>query len=325
MNFQSSLFKEISSEEMSRIFSDHLGEKEIHSMKLLEGGMFNTTYHVTYGTGKKQAVLRLGPVNRHLLMGFEEHLMEAEAYVCGICRGLCIPCSEILAYDVSKRIIDRDLMIVKYIPSVVMLKAGLGQSEKEGLYKTMGGYLSKLHQTKGKCFGFVSRIRAGLCFDAWSEALYYEVNDILHRLEMREAFTKSEAAAVRQLYRNNQGLLDEIRVPYLLHTDLWEGNVLLDEKTHEIAAIIDGDRAVFGDIDFEFSSPWTQNRMLLEGYGMKKEAFMEHDRQKRRQLYLLFYALIETYVGYAEYHNQEQYQGNKRMIMEMMEGKMGGL
>jgi len=58
---------------------------------------------------------------------------------------------------------------------------------------------------------------------------------------------------------------------------------------------------------------------------MKKEAFMENDRQKRRRLYLLFYALIETYVGYAEYHNQEQYRENKRMIMEMMEGEMGGL
>lgn len=321
MNYQSSLFKEISSEEVQRIFYKYLGEKEIHNLKLLEGGMFNTTYYVAYGTPRRQAVLRLGPVNRHLLMGFEENLMEAEVYVCDICHKLGIPCSEVLAYDTSKRIIDRDFMIVKYIPSVVMLKAGLGQAEKDRLYNEMGGYLRKLHQTEGKSFGFVSRTRAGQCFSSWSEALCYEVNDILTRLEKRGAFSESEAAAVRKPYADSQELLDKVKVPHLLHTDLWEGNVLLDEQTHDIAAVIDGDRAVFGDIDFEFSSPWMENPKLLEGYGMNTREFMGADRRRRRKLYLIFYTLIETYVGYAEYNNPEQYRVHKQKVLDMTAGR----
>lgn len=319
MNFQSSLFKEISSDEISQIFYEYLGEKEIHSMKLLEGGMFNTTYHVTYSTGHDQAVLRLGPVNRHLLMGFEENLMEAEIYVCDICHKLLIPCSEVLAYDTSKKVIDRDVMIVKYIPSIVMLKAGLSQFEKDRLHREMGRYLFRLHQTEGTSFGFVSRIQAGMHFDTWSEAIGYEVNDILNRLEKRGAFSHLEAAAIRKLYADNQKLLDEIKVPHLLHTDLWEGNVLCDEKTHDIVAVIDGDRAVFGDIDFEFSSPWMENPKILEGYGMNNRKFMDWGRQKRRQLYLLFYTLVETYVGYVEYNNPKQYRVHKQKIIDMIE------
>lgn len=317
MNDQSSLFKEISADEISLTFSEYLGEEIIHSSKLLDGGMFNTTYYVAYGVSHKQAVLRLGPVNRHLLMGFEENLMEAEVYVCDTCHKLEIPCSEVLAYDTSKRVIDRDLMIVKYIPSVVMLKAGLSQSEKDRLYGRIGRYLCQLHQTEGKSFGFVSRILAGQCFDTWSEALCYEVDDILSRLEKRGGLTGEEASAVRKMYDDNRKLLDEIKIPHLLHTDLWEGNVLLDEQTHDIAAIIDGDRAVFGDIDFEFSSPWMENPQILEGYGMNSRNVMDWGRQKRRELYLLFYTLIETYVGYAEYNNPEQYRVHKQKIMDM--------
>ena len=36
----------------------------------------NTTYLVEYGPSHQKAVLRLGPVNRHLIMGFEENLNE---------------------------------------------------------------------------------------------------------------------------------------------------------------------------------------------------------------------------------------------------------
>ena len=43
---------------------------------LLSGGLFNTTYRLE--TVTKTAILRLGPVNRHLLLPYERNLMAAE-------------------------------------------------------------------------------------------------------------------------------------------------------------------------------------------------------------------------------------------------------
>lgn len=209
-------------------------------------------------------------------------------------------------------------MIVEYIPSIVMSEAGLRKPEKDRLYRKLGEYLYKLHQVEGEYFGFVSRIQEGIYFNDWSSALYYEVEDILKCLEKVNAFSKDEAAAVRAFYYENKKLLDEIHIPHLLHTDVWEGNVLLDEASHEIAAIIDGDRAVFGDIDFEFSAPWMEDPALTEGYGLNAEVSACEKRQKRRELYHLFYLLLEAYVGVGEYNNAEQYKESKKKVLEII-------
>ena len=71
------LFQEVTTENIKKIFIRSLGESQIWSASLMDGGLFNTTYHVTYGAERKEAALRLGPVNRQFLMGHEENLMRA--------------------------------------------------------------------------------------------------------------------------------------------------------------------------------------------------------------------------------------------------------
>lgn len=68
MNFSSHLFREVDFDTISSIFSEPFGQ--VWQAQLLDGGMFNTTYLVEYGPRHQKAVLRLGPVNRHLLMGY---------------------------------------------------------------------------------------------------------------------------------------------------------------------------------------------------------------------------------------------------------------
>ena len=248
MNKQSNLFQEIPIEMIRNIFVNTLQEEIIWETALLDGGMFNTTYIVEYGSFHKKAVLRLGPVNRHLLMGFEENLMDAEVYTYSVCRTIGIPCSNVLACDTSKQIIDRDFMIVEYIPSIVMAKAELTGERRNMLYRQMGIYLAKFHQATGDSFGFLSRICNGKKFDKWSDALIFETEDITERLEKLGGLNAGETQILRHQFYKSRELLDEIRTPHLLHTDLWEGNVLLNTDTLEIAAIIDSDRAMYGDI-----------------------------------------------------------------------------
>lgn len=71
----SSLYLELTEKELTDIESASL-QTCVMSAKLLTGVLFNTTYLVETGNSGK-VVLRAGPVNRHLLMPFEHHLMEA--------------------------------------------------------------------------------------------------------------------------------------------------------------------------------------------------------------------------------------------------------
>lgn len=70
------------------------------------------------GRSPRKLVLRLGPVNRHLLLDFERNLMPAEQCIYRICAQRGIPASNMLVCDTSRDIIDRDYSFVEYIPSL---------------------------------------------------------------------------------------------------------------------------------------------------------------------------------------------------------------
>ena len=297
------LFREVSAEDIKKIFIRSLGESQLWSASLMDGGLFNTTYHVTYGAERKEAVLRLGPVNRQFLMGHEENLMRAEAEVCRLCAERGIPCSRVLVLDCSRTMLDRDYMIVEYIPSAAMNRAELTGEERDALYQEMGAWLRRFHGIVGDGFGFVSRILEGKRFSSWGDALLFETEDILGRMERYLDF---DGRAVREAFCRNKPLLDRAGPGRLLHTDMWEGNVLLDRETHKILALIDGDRAVYGDPDFEFASSWMENPALLRGYGIDPEEEVEPERRQRRILYQIFYALLEAYVDFEKYGSRRR-------------------
>lgn len=307
------LFQEISLRDINRIFQKALDTDLIQEARLLEGGLFNTSYYVSYGPHRQEAVLRLGPVNRQLLMGHEHGLMAAEAWICQTCAAQGLPCSQVLALDCSREVVDRDYMIAAYIPSSAMSETALTEPERESLFEQMGAYLRRLHQTEGSCFGYVSRILAGKGASRWSEALLLETEDILNRLETFQPVQQREA--LLELFHRSQALLDDAGVCRLLHTDLWEGNVLLDRESHKILAVIDGDRAVFGDPDFEFASSWMNHPALLRGYGM--ETNLSPQRWERRRLYQIYYCLLEGYVGFEKYGRPEEWE-RSRQRMEML-------
>ena len=315
MNTGSSLFQEVPLRTISDLFSAALPRLgPVREAELMSGGMFNTTYLVTCDGAR--CVLRLGPVHRERVLGFELDLMRAEEHVYSLCRGLGLPCSTVLACDCSRSLIGRDFMVVEYIPSVAMCDAGLDQPRRHELYLQLGRYLRRLHSVEGEGFGFVSRMLADRSFARWSEALCFEIGDFTSRLERWGGLSASEAESVRAAYRGHAALFDEITVPRLLHTDIWEGNVLLDRETGEILAVIDGDRAMFGDPDFEFASPWGSVPPLREGYGLPWPP--DARRERRMRLYLAFYLALEAYVGLAEYNNPQLYRDRKRQLMEVI-------
>lgn len=322
MNRQSNLFQEVSPKTIENIFSHALQERKIWNAKLLDGGLFNTTYLVEYGVDHKKAVLRLGPINRHLIAGFEQNLMNAEVYTYSICEEIGLPCSCVLACDTTKTVIDRDFMIVEYIPSIAMVNAELSQDQRQTLYTQLGKYLWRLHQIKGESFGFVSRICAGITFERWSEALLYEVRDIAQRLVKAKGMCAAEEAALFRCFFQNRDLLDDIKEPHLLHTDLWAGNILLDEQTFEIKAIIDSDRAMYGDVDFEFAAPWMEEPAIKLGYGSSLQGEINSDRAMRIHLYRIFFCLIDAYVGYCEYNDPNLYKTRKDQLMELLRTHM---
>lgn len=299
----SSLYRPLTEAELTETVSRLLGKGPC-AYRPLSGGLFNTTYRVDMADGHT-VVLRAGPVNRHLLMPFEHHLMEAESLVYARLAGQNVPTSRILALDTEKAFIDRDIMIVDYIPSVPMSTAVLSPEDTARIARSIGMQTAKMHTLCAPRFGHAADVEHGGGYARWSDCIYGEWQSWLTVAEPTGLFNTGELQSIDRLFRLAAPYLERITVPRLIHTDLWLGNLLIrtDGDRPEFGAIIDADRAIWGDPMYEFSSiRWTYDApSFWTGYG--RPLPQDEYSLLRRAVYVLLNRLLNAYVYAAEYND----------------------
>lgn len=279
--------------------------------------MFNTTFKIELSGENAQAViLRIGPQNRKPLLRFENDLMTGEVYIYELCRKNGVDCPEILAYDQSRRFGDFLFLIEKCIVGRPLSE--LEADDKEAFHKQAGEQVRHIHKLRNNAFGRVSELVKSMGFPTWKEFIYDELDDVLTRSLANGVFDKPEAEELKQVYRQCDALLSEITVPYLVHADLWDGNLLVDKATGKLT-IIDMDRAVFGDVDFEFASLWIIDEMFCAGYGIDKADFEQTNRKLRRMLYRLHFAVLDTYIWKVEFNDEGMHPKCKNGCMKALE------
>jgi len=313
------LVQPVSPEQIDQIVNTYFPNDQIEHLVQLKGGMFNTTFKVELSGKNAQAViLRIGPQNRAPLLRFEDDLMTGEVYAYELCRQNGADCPEILVYDQSRRFGDFLFLIEKCIVGRPLSE--LEADDKKAFHKQAGEQVRRIHAVLNDAFGRVSELVKGKGFASWKAFLYDELDDVLTRSLENGVFDKSEAEELRQVYRQCEALLSEIKTPYLVHADLWDGNLLVDKEAGRLT-IIDMDRAVFGDVDFEFASPWIIDEMFCAGYGIDKTDFEKDNRKLRRMLYRLHFAVLDTYIWKIEFNDEAMFQkcrnGCKKALEEL--------
>lgn len=316
---ESHLYKELTRNELERVIADALRTKVLTS-KLLTGGLFNTTYLLdTADCGK--VVLRVGPINRHLLLPFERELMEAECHVYSLCREKGIPVSEVLALDTSKEVIARDFMIVRYIPSSAMSESELSSKDRERICRDIGKAVGKMHDITADRFGRCADVKNGGGFKKWSDCLRNEIIQWESVARPVKLLPEDTFARIRKLMEKAVPVLDEITVPHLVHADFWLGNVLITRQSGqpEFAAVIDADKAVWGDPELEFSNiGWTKREpSFWEGY--RKTLSDEPAALIRRTVYRMIWNLLDAYIFTVELTAPEEAAELKKAALLQME------
>lgn len=290
---------------MGAVFPD----ERVRTSRLLDGGLFNTTYRVE--TTAYDVVLRMGPVHPELLLPFEENLMAAETYVDRLCHKNGIPASNVLCCDTSHNVIDRDFMVVERIDGIPMSDPSISESSLQGLSVSCGALVRRLHEIKGEKFGRISEILRGRGQDTWGDAVLMEYQNLIAASRKYDVFEDELLKRALAFAEDAVPLLDRVKTPHLAHADLWHGNILVkaqSDHTYAVRAIIDGDRAVFGDVSFDLDSPWMVNDAFFKGYGEVPAAFSPEEDGCKKQVYSLLFALTDAYVWRVEYCDENNYQ-----------------
>ena len=295
------LFQEESNEALQKLTESCLNDR-FTSSSLLKGGMFNTTY-LLHTREHGEVVLRLGAVNRHLLMPFEQHLMETEAEVYRRSRQLKLPVPEILGLDLSLRIVDRGAMFTRYVPGVAMSCVNPEKDNYKELCGTLGSFCAKLHTLTAGRFGRVYDVMRGFGYSSWHEAVEQELYAWETVAKPASVLPPATLDRVEKTICRFAPLLDEIKTPVLVHNDLWMGNVLLvpEKGRYRLGLVLDADRAMYADPELEFSG----HRVIHDepefrtGYG--KAPSEAPEAVARRRLYHMLTQMWHAYVFQAEY------------------------
>ncbi len=306
-NTGSKLFCPLTEAALEQITRESL-EQKLRSATLQEGGLFNTTYLLCTDGGRY--ILRVGPVHRELLMYYEPRLMKAEEYVYRLMEERGIPGSHVRAMG---SIGGRDYMIVDYIESKP-LSALLGKADFEysGLREEITDALSELHRIRGSRFGRVAEVICGRGFPDWYSHILHECQTILSQGVIAGSFEPEEADRILDAVTAAAPALSEVTVPSLCHGDLWVGNILVKPDGH-LAALIDLDRAVYGDVDFDLGNPWMG---LTDRYQQPVDC---PARTIRREVYAMMYFIFEAHVWHVQYAGEENARNGKRGVLERAE------
>lgn len=318
---KSKIYKELTEEQLSEIVKDLYGtEAEITHYSILKGGLFNTTYYLITDKDDKGVVLRVAPVNKHLLFEFEKDMMGAEPFFHDLLQKNNIPTTRILKHVPQGVVIDREYIISEYMNSIPMNDPSLSNTDLSVVYKEVGFYARRMHTITNDKFGWKRKDGWGE-YDKWSEFVLAFAKEAADKAKEHNLFKKYEIEKFEEIFNNSVHILDEISIPYMTHTDLWQGNILLRycDGRYNVAAIIDLDRTIFGDKYWDLSNPWMINNAFLIGYGENTPETENHIR--RCNMYKLLAGFFGAYVvliEYVDYKWFEREKGNAKLLLEKL-------
>jgi aminoglycoside phosphotransferase (APT) family kinase protein len=252
----------------------------------LTGGTFNAVYRVE--TTDRSVVLKASPPADVPLLTYERDLLRTETRffdLAGAVEGVKVP--EVVARDFDRRLIDGDYAFLSDLPGRMLYEVSTDLPDEPRLRRELGAMMARIHRVKGTFFGYEHAAQGA----TWRAAFLSMLDDLLHDA----ARFGVPIEDVTPVVAANAHLLDAVEEPSLVHFDLWDGNVLVQDG--EITGLIDGERALWGDPVAEFVSlnmfKWFEDGPhVVKGYEDEWGQRFDDDATRRLALYKIYLDLI---------------------------------
>ena len=318
MSNRSLIYKELSSEQIESILKSAFDEQTVlKSFKKAVGGCFNTTYFVEADSPSRKLVLRVAPVRPELLLDYEIDMMKSEPVVYQMIADAGVPVSKTVKFDDSHTIIDRDYILIDYIVAISYSSPDFPREFYSQIEYEIGVYTRKIHDIKGPAFGWVAPDGSAKGnFKTWYEFVFSFINEFALKFAKYKLLDEEVIKQFVDFFLKNKRVFD-IDTPSLTHNDLWAPNILVSNSTGEwhVAAVIDADRAMYADREYEFCL-WGDDETLRNGYGIPLD--MSEDGKLKRLGYALMLDAHNMYVSKVEYDDDVEYETQKENILNKL-------
>jgi aminoglycoside phosphotransferase (APT) family kinase protein len=270
----------------------------------LTGGTFNAVHLVDLADGTR-LVVKIPPGPDTPLLRYEQGILGTEALyyqLAGQCRDVTVPA--VVAVETTG--VAGGYLVTTECPGSPWpeLAPRPSGTERDELRAALGGQVARLHTISGTGFGYPSEV-VGPLRETWRAAFLDMVNAVLEDAGRFAVTLPRPTAGIRDWFTARTAVLDEVTTPALVHFDLWDGNILVESSSagHRIGALIDAERAFWGDPVAEFVSlalfgDIEEDSPFLDGY-RAAGGTVTFDGATRRRLslyraYLYLIMLVEA-------------------------------
>ena len=221
----------------------------------------------------REIVLKISPPPHVKILRYEKNIMKTEVEVLKLLKVQSnVPVPKVFFYDNSKTLLNNEYFFMEKLngQSYNKIKESLSEKEQEKIETELGMYNSAINHIKGEKFGYFSQPDRN-CI-RWSQAFHMMINDILqdgkdYNIKLPLAYEE-----INEFVLKRTGILDIVIEPRLIHWDLHDGNVIINNEG-KIAGIIDCDRAMWGDPLIEaYFGNFSSSLNFRKGY--KKDLFI---------------------------------------------------
>lgn len=294
----------ISENIVSEIFNRH-GLGKVTSIKVMTGGKFNTVLKVKTNNHNLYAI-KIAPKDDTEVLTYEHQLIKSELYIYKLLEQVkSIKFPKIYGYNWENNY-PYKYLIMEFIDGDMLSNVKLSSQQFDNVMFDLGKAMAEIHTIVNENgFGYIQN---GLK-SSWKEAYFDMIKNIVEDGLSKQAKIPY-LEKIKEIIKNNKDVLDSVKTPSLIHFDLWFGNIII--KEHELYALIDCERAMFGDIMGEFISldylsafDSNKNKKLIDGYNSISDIKVKFDKEELIRFYLMriylgLIAYVETYYRFSK-------------------------
>lgn len=284
-----------------------------NSVSELGEGYFNVIYEIK--VKNRDVILKIAPPENIEVLSYEKNMIQAEVEIMKLVKETTdVPVPGIYYYDDSRKVCQVPYYFMEKISgaSYSSIKYRLSAEEQYDIEHMIGKYSSEINKIEGNYFGYPGNLK--LQGDNWRTVFIKLVQAVLLNGKKNNVDLGTSYEYIQNIVEKDSYVLNEVTVPKLVHWDLWDGNILVENN--KITGIIDFERALWADplMEYYFKEAILLDKPspFMDGYGIS--AFTENELRRRRLYNIYLYLIMVIECSYREYEDDGQYNWAKDML-----------
>lgn len=265
---------------------------DVQEVTALEDGWFNAAWRIGFSSGHEDLVLKAGPPDDAKILTYEHGIMRAEVEAMKLVgQDKRIPVPDIVFHDFSRSILPCDFFFMHFVQGHTWQdqRKELSPEANSSIDRQLGSILAAINSFDGQTFGYWGQKPK---FNRWCDCFENMLTMLFDDARRYAIDLPVMGSQILGLLQDNRPLFDAVKVPKLVHWDLWPGNIIIGDDGSEpgIKGVLDFERVFWGDPVAEFSFGHGDREAFNLGYG--QDLLASAEARQRRLFYDLYLHLV---------------------------------